>query len=110
MDAENMTADELIKLAAAKRGEETQTITVNGRDYTVYPKRLLHWKAFNLIAAIDDADNTEFQKVSAALEFVSYVTDTTAQEFIDGLGGDTANMMDVMAVCAEIIQAVAPKN
>lgn len=111
MEAENMTAEELMELAAAKQPkEESKLITVGGHEFKVYPSRFMHWKAFRLVALMDDTEVSEFQKIDAALALVTYVTDMTADEFIERLGGDTTNVKEIMTACAEIIAEVAPKN
>jgi hypothetical protein len=44
------------------------------------------------------------------LEFIGYVTDQTEESIIEHLGGDTAQVADVVSLVAKIVSAATPKN
>lgn len=111
MDAEQLTYEELAALMAQKAPQEhSDTITVHGMEFKVYPERLRSWRVFKLIGAIDDENTSEFTRVAKAFELLEAVTDAKADDIVDSLGGDDADVMDVLGFVMDVITAVAPKN
>ena len=79
-------------------------------EFKVYPERLRSWRVFKLIGAIDDENTSEFTRVAKAFELLEAVTDAKADDIVDSLGGDEADVMDVLGFVMDVITAVAPKN
>lgn len=113
MDAEKMTPDELMELAREKQGAEpptTREVTVRGHTFNVDDRRLTSWKAFKLVASLDDEKSSGFGKVQAAIELMEFITDLDADAVVESLGGDMANPVEVMQVVTEIVAGAYPKN
>lgn len=112
MDAETMTPEELMALAREKQGDEPETreVTVRGFTFNVDTARLTSWKAFRLIASLDDERTSDFGKVQAAIDLMEFITDLTGDQVVESLGGDMADPMEVMRVVTEVIAGAYPKN
>lgn len=116
MEVENMTAEELYQLAAAKAGatddaapaSSTRHVTVDGLEVAINEKRIKSWQAFKIVSKL----NGEFNMDTAQLmfEFISYVTDCDEAAIVEHCGGEDAQLEDVVRTAAQIINECYPKN
>jgi len=83
-------------------------VEIDGLKVEVDSRKASDWHAFNLIRKAQDAN--QFDQLSVMLEFIGYVTDQTEESIIEHLGGDTAQVADVVSLVAKIVSAATPKN
>ena len=83
-------------------------VEIDGLKVEVDTKKASDWHAFNLIRKAQGAN--QLDQLSVLFEFVEYVTDQTEESIIAHLGGDTAQVADVVALVAKIVSAATPKN
>ena len=50
------------------------------------------------------------EQLDILFEFVEYVTDQTQESIIAHLGGDTAQVKDVVSMLSKLVEAATPKN
>lgn len=115
MNAEEMTAEQLMELAQAKAaGDElaassSRVVDIDGVKVTIDVAKLQSWNAFNLIRGIENDEN-QLSKIDAAMRFVEYVSDFDEEAIVQHCGGDDAAASVVVAFAMRIIQGCYPKN
>lgn len=115
MRAEDMTAEQLMELAAAKAGAEevpaSSTREVDGLSFEVDERRMRSYRALRLMRAIVAQDG-EFsvEALDAMIAFIEYVTDLDEDAIVEHCGGDEAPMEAVVALVARICAGLYPKN
>ena len=55
-------------------------------------------------------DGSDIEKVNAAVEFATFVSNYTENDIVEAMGGDDASVMDVVTFAMGIIQGAYPKN
>lgn len=116
MEVENMTAEELYQLAAAKAGatddaapaNSTRHVNVDGLEVAINEKRVKSWRAFKMVSKLNGDLNPDSARLM--LDFVSYVTDCDEDAIVEHCGGDDASMEDVIRTAAQIMNECYPKN
>lgn len=86
----------------------TIEVEVSGHTVVVDQNRLTSWRAFKLVRTIEDGSDIE--KVNAAVEFATFVSNYTENDIVEAMGGDDASVMDVVTFAMGIIQGAYPKN
>lgn len=81
---------------------------IDGLQVEVNQERASDWHAFNLIRKASTAPQME--QLDIMFEFVEYVTDQTEESIISHLGGETAQVADVVSLLSKIVSAATPKN
>lgn len=116
MQAEEMTAEQLMELARAKAGAETvpaasRVIDVDGLAVTVDGGKLKSWDALKLMRRIDEKrDNVDMDAIDAMFAFVAYVSDATEERIVEHCGGGTAPIEDVVGLLSRVMVECYPKN
>ena len=67
------------------------------------------WAAFKLLKKAREATD-ELEQFAALVELVEYATDATEEKVVKHLGGDSAPMLDVVNLMAQIAAGCYPKN
>ena len=89
--------------------EGTRTVEVNGAKVEVDIARLESWKAFKMLAEIEEAEDS-FGKVMACLGFMEYITGLGEDDIVALNGGEDAKVQDVVGFAMAVIQGAYPKN
>lgn len=108
MDVNELTADELRKLADEKSNTATRTVDVGGLIVHVDTERCKSWKAFRIMSGI----NGEFDisTLSAMFDLIELVTDVDEDKIVEHCGGDDASLEAVAKTVSEIVAECYPKN
>lgn len=83
-------------------------VEIDGLQVEVNQERASDWHAFNLIRKAGTVGQME--QIDILFEFVEYVTDQTQDTIIAHLGGDTAQVKDVVSMLSKLVEAATPKN
>lgn len=115
MQAEDMTLEELEALAASKRGavkddSRFREVSVSGVTLAIDVYRLKSWKAFDMIATIEDDEIADTKRLNKMLDLVSFISNKTRDEILDLLGGELADFECVLKFCSDVVKAVDSKN
>ena len=89
--------------------EERIEVEVRGVKVSVEVKKLKSWKAFRTVSKLE-SDASDFEKVDAALSFVSYVAGMDEDEIVQACGGDDAPVDAVIGFVTDVIAGCYPKN
>ena len=81
---------------------------IDGLTVTIDEQKASDWHAFQLVRKANSAN--QIDQMAVMFEFIGYVTDQDEQSIIEHLGGDTAQVQDVVALVSKIVAAVTPKN
>lgn len=111
MDAQEMTADELMELAKAKAGEPSPAapaVTVRGMQLAIDREKLASWKAFGMVEKMEAGEG--LASARAAVDFACYVAGIDEAAIVEACGGEDAKTMDVLSFAREIIAACNAKN
>ena len=108
MDVNELTADELRKLADEKSLEAERVIDVDGLTVTVNPERCKSWKAFRIMSSVSGEFSLE--TLGAMFDLVELVTDVDEQTIVDHCGGDDASLEAVAGMVSKIVAECYPKN
>lgn len=111
MEAENMTAEQLLALAQQKSAAapEARAIDVDGMAVTVYPQKANSWRAYRILRDAMGAE-ADMDKFDAMLALVEFATDVDEEAIIAHCGGDEAQAPDVVRMVSEILAGCFPKN
>ena len=111
MNAEEMTAEQLMELAREKGGPDTGAAEheVDGVRFKVRPERLRSWTAVKMISQLRDGE-VDLGKMLAMMDFVCFATDLDEGAILDHCGGEDAPFDDVMVFLADVSKAIFPKN
>ena len=82
--------------------------TIDGLTVNIDERKASDWHAFQLVRKANSA--SQLDQMAVMFEFLEYVTDQTEQSIIEHLGGDTAQVNEVVALVAKIVKEVTPKN
>ena len=107
MDANELTADELRKLADEK--SSVRTLDIDGFIVHVDTEKCKSWKAYRLVSKLADG-NMNNDAVQAMIEFVELVADVDESKIVKHCGGENASLESVMHVISRIISESYPKN
>lgn len=116
MDVEAMTTAEIEQVLAEKRAEEGsaepefKSVTVDGITLTIDIAKFKSWKAFDMIAAIEDTGKSNVQRLMKIVEFVEFVSGVPHEELLARFGGEMADFMAVSDFCTRVIRELRPKN
>ena len=66
------------------------------------------WHMFNILRKSDGAN--QYEQVSLLFEAIEYMTDQTEQSIVAHLGGDEAQVADVIKFTAKVIEEATSKN
>ena len=83
-------------------------VEIDGLQVEVNQERAADWHAFNLVRKAGNA--SQMEQLDIMFDFVSYVTDQDEGSIISHLGGDTAQVADVVSMLSKIVSAATPKN
>ena len=108
MDVNELTADELRKLADEKSLEAERVIDVDGLTVTVNPERCKSWKAFRIMSSVSGEFNLD--TLAAMFDLVELVTDVNEQIIVEHCGGDDASLEAVAGTVSKIVAECYPKN
>lgn len=109
MDVNDMTADELRKLADEKSSEPYREIEVDGLTVHVDNVKCKSWEAFKIMASISDK-KLNAETISTMVQFVELVTDVDEERIIEHCGGENASFESVLTLIAKIVNECQPKN
>ena len=84
-------------------------VEVDGVKVKVDSAKLKSWRAFRTISRLE-SDATDFEKVDAAMDFVSYVTDLDEDAIVETCGGEDAPVDAVIGFVTRVIAGCYPKN
>ena len=106
MDVNELSADELRKLADEK--SNVKTLDVDGLIVHVDMDKCKSWKAFRLMANMT-SDLTP-DTLQTMLDFVEAISDVDEDIIVEHCGGDDATLEDVVRTISTIIAESQPKN
>lgn len=89
--------------------DNTRTIEIDGFNVTIDTAKTGSWAAFKLLKKAREATD-ELEQFAALVELVEYATDATEEKVVKHLGGDSAPMLDVVNLMAQIAEGCYPKN
>lgn len=116
MDAEQMTADQLMELAQAKAGGDVlpaapRSVTVDGLEVHIYDGKLNTWESFKLLRAIrEHTGDFDIDAFDALMAYVEHVTDATEERIVEHCGGADAPIERVVSTVAAIAAEITPKK
>lgn len=83
-------------------------VEIDGLQVEVNQERAADWHAFKLIRKASTA--SQMEQLDIMFEFVEYVTDQSEESILAHLGGETAQVADVVSLLSKIVSAATPKN
>lgn len=95
---------------AAKKPENTRTITVRGNEMTVDRDFAESYAALRILRRINDPDVSAFEKLDLSFELIEGATGLDEDAIVGLAGGDTAPAQDVMKFTVEVLTAIDAKN
>lgn len=88
---------------------ETERHEVLGVEFDVNKERVGSWRMFQLFQAAQKSVD-DFDKIDAVMSIACYITDMTADEFIEKCGGEDAPLTKVLEIASTLISEAYPKN
>lgn len=95
---------------AAKKSDNTRTITVRGHEMTVDNEYAESYAAFSILRKINNPDVNAFDKLDMTYELIERATGYDEAQIVEMAGGDAAPAKDVMQFTVEILAAIDAKN
>ena len=108
MDVNDLTAEELRKLADEKALSGERVIDVDGMTVHIDVEKCKSWKAFTIMSSV--TEELTFETLRAMLDFIEYITDVDEAQIIEHCGGEDASLESVVSVVAQIVSECYPKN
>ena len=108
MDVDELTADELRKLADEKSQNDVRTIDVDGLTVHVDGERCKSWKAFRIMASV--SGEFDLNTLSSMFDLIELVTDVDEQTIVEHCGWDDASLESVARMVSMIVAECYPKN
>lgn len=108
MDVNELSAEELRKLADEKSNAGERVIDVDGMTVHIDVDKCASWKAFKIMSAV--TDELSFETLRAMLDFIEYLTDVDEAKIIEHCGGDDASLESVVQTVAQIVSECYPKD
>lgn len=94
----------------AKTKKALQAVEVDGISVMVDVTKLTSWKFAQLSAKAADASLDDDEKFPAVMELIDLVLGESMDEVIEALGGDDAQLVDVMDLFSKVMEVVRPKS
>lgn len=95
---------------AAKKPENTRSITVRGHELTVDTDYAESYAAFSILRKINNHDVNAFDKLDMTYELIERATGCDEAQIVEMAGGETVPAQDVMQFTVEILAAIDAKN
>lgn len=90
--------------------QKQKTLNVEDMEFDVDKNYLASWAFMESLRKLNDKDADAFEKLDVSFAVIDGATGVTKEQIIDACGGETAPASDVIALVAQIIKAVTPKN
>lgn len=97
-------------MAEKTKAGAADVASVNGVDIEIDRAAATSWDAFKLLRVLNDPESDNIAKMDAAIAYAQLVSGFGEDELVDMAGGGRAQIDEVMAVIAAIIEAATPKN
>lgn len=85
-------------------------VQVRGDKVDVDLEALESWEAFEIMAALDNDEVSNFGKVQAALDLARAISGLSKDEIVERCGGKGAKATDVVGYALDIFKAASSKN
>ena len=108
MNIEDMTAEQLRELAAAKAQGDTREVDIDGLIVHIDSAKCKSWKAFKMFSSL--SSDMDFESMQRMMDFIAFCTDTDEDAIVEHCGGENASIDDVVNVVAKIISECFPKK
>ena len=95
---------------AAKKPENTRSITVRGHELTVDTDYAESYAAFRILRKINDPDVSAFDKLDMTYELIERATGVDEAQVVEMAGGETIPAQEVMQFTVEILADKKAKN
>lgn len=95
---------------AARKPENTRTITVRGHEMTVDDDYAQSYAALRYLRRINGSDTDPFEKLDLTYELIERVTGCDEEQIVEMAGGEEAPAKDVMQFAVEVLAAIDAKN
>lgn len=95
---------------AARKPENTRTITVRGHEMTVDDDYAQSYAALRYLRRINSADVDPFEKLDLTYELIERVTGVGEEQIVEMAGGEEAPARDVMQFAVDVLTAIDAKN
>ena len=97
-------------MAETTKAGAADVASVNGFEVRIDRDAATSWDAFKLLRVLNDPESDNISKMDAAMAYAELVSGLHEDELVDMAGGGRAQIDEVMAVIAAIIEAASPKN
>ena len=81
---------------------------INGLSIEIDEAKASDWHMFSILRRSEGA--SQYEQVSLMFEAIEYMTDQTEESIVEHLGGETAQVADVIKMASEIVKAATVKN
>ena len=96
-------------MAGTNTGENIRTVEVEGITVHVDTVKTGSWEAFKLLRKARQAED-ELSQFDVMVELMAYATDQSEETVVGHLGGEAAQMVDVVRIVSQIVSECYPKN
>ena len=95
---------------AGEQSPAFRVVVVDGMTIRIDESKLYSWRGYQIVKKLRGVEEITPDSFDVMLEYIAFVTDADENAIVEHLGGDDAQVVDVITLAAHIINELKIKN